>query len=170
MGGGGRVCICPQSPVAGPPAAVASVSANDPKENLVNCCCCDGFHILRQRWWTAAGAFGEMLADAVLFLLFQGVLAASSGERIFLHKTRHVFVILSKKDQSCQITEDVSLMRCQLSFDTKNVFQSISMFSKSINSKCPSFYCEHMFFSTFCFRCHLWLFNDRGVLPPLSDL
>ena len=51
-----------------------------------------------------------------------------------------------KKDQSCQITEDVSLMRCQLSFDTKNVFQSISMFSKSINSKCPSFYCEHMFF------------------------
>ena len=161
MGGGGRVCICPRSPVAGPPAAVASVSANDPKENLVNCCCCDGFHILRQRWWTAAGAFGEMLADAVLFFLFQGVLAASSGERIFLHKTHlHHFVKKGSK----------SLMRCQLSFDTKNVFQSISMFSKSINSKCPSFYCERVFFSTFCFRCHLWLFNDRGVLPPLGDL
>ena len=48
-----------------------------------------------------------MLADAVLFLLFHGALAASSGERIFLHKTRHVFVIVSKKDESCQITEDV---------------------------------------------------------------
>ena len=106
-------------------------------------------------WWNVGGrSFVSPLSGrAGCFLRW---------ENIFTQDTARLHHFVKKGSKS--------LMRCQLSFDTKNVFQSISMFSKSINSKCPSFYCEHMFFSTFCFRCHLWLFNDRGVLPPLGDL
>ena len=95
-------------------------------------------------WWNVGGSsfVSPLSGHAGCFLRWENIFTQDTARL-------HQFVKKGSKLSNYWGCVPHEISRCQLSFDTKNVFQSISMFSKSINSKCPSFYCEHMFFLHF---------------------